>query len=142
MNLPTVTAQRVKVANWSELEDRKPSYALVGNVDLVVIRYDDKVSVLYGRCLHRGALLADGHIRGESLICGVHNWDYRYDTGVSEYSNEEVLHKFTSWIDLAEGRAHQSLREGGPVVRTAWTAVDEDDRGAGSLVDHVHSDPR
>ena len=102
MNLPTVSAQRVKVANWNELEDRKPTYALVGNVDLVVVRYDDKVSVLYGRCLHRGALLADGSIRGESLICGVHNWDYRYDTGVSEYSNEEVLHKFTSWIDALE----------------------------------------
>ena len=102
MNLPTVSAQRVKVATWSELEDRKPTYALVGNVDLVLVRYDEEVSVLYGRCLHRGALLADGDIRGESLICGVHNWDYRYDTGVSEYNNKEVLQKFTSWIDAVE----------------------------------------
>jgi phenylpropionate dioxygenase-like ring-hydroxylating dioxygenase large terminal subunit len=37
---------------------------LVANVDLVVIRWPDeqKVSVLYGRCQHRGALLADGYI--------------------------------------------------------------------------------
>ena len=102
MNLPTVSAQRIKVASWSELQDREPTYALVGKVDLVLVRYDDEVSVLYGRCLHRGALLADGHIRGENLVCGVHNWDYRYDTGVSEYQNEEVLRKFTSWIDPAE----------------------------------------
>jgi len=75
------------VATWSSLEDRTPAYALVAGVDLVVIRYDDNVSVLYGRCLHRGALLADGHIDGHNLICGLHNWDYRYDTGVSEYAN-------------------------------------------------------
>ena len=93
------TAQAVKVATWSTLADRKPTYALVANVDLVVIRYGNQVSVLYGRCLHRGALLSDGYIRGENLICGVHNWDYRYDSGVSEYNNEEVLPKFTAWVD-------------------------------------------
>ena len=89
----------VRVANWSELQDRRPAYALVSGVDLVVIRYDSEVSVLYGRCLHRGALLSDGYIRGENLICGVHNWDYRFDSGVSEYDNSEVLQKFEAWID-------------------------------------------
>ena len=99
MPAETLPATAVKVATWSELEDRQPAYALVANVDLVVIRYDDAVSVLYGRCLHRGALLSDGHIDGENLICGVHQWDYRYDTGVSSYNNDEVLHKFNAWID-------------------------------------------
>ena len=57
--------RRVQIAKFSELEDRRPIHALVGNVDLVIVRYDDEVSVLYGRCLHRGALLADGHIDGQ-----------------------------------------------------------------------------
>ena len=95
---------RAKVATWSELADRTPAYALVKGVDLVVIRYDDQVSVLYGRCLHRGALMADGHIDGDNLICGVHGWDYRYVSGVSEYNNHEVLEKFDAWIDV-EGDA-------------------------------------
>lgn len=86
------------IAKLSELADRSPTYALVENVDLVVIRYDDEVSVLYGRCLHRGALLADGEISGQDLICSVHGWDYRYETGVSSYNNEEVLQKFTAWV--------------------------------------------
>jgi glutamate synthase domain-containing protein 2 len=93
-------SEPVVVANWSELADRKPAHALVADVDLVVVRYDDQVSVLYGRCLHRGALLADGHVDGPNLICGVHDWDYRLDTGVSAYANQEVLHKFTASIDL------------------------------------------
>ncbi|MFT5285463.1 MAG: glutamate synthase domain-containing protein 2 [Planctomycetota bacterium] len=97
MNNPVKSA--AKVAIWSELEDRKPAYALVENVDLVVIRYGDSVSVLYGRCLHRGALLSDGKVEGDNLICGLHNWDYRVDTGVSEYANTEVLEKFEAWVD-------------------------------------------
>ena len=81
----------------SALADRKPEYALVGEVDLVVVRFDDEVSVFYGRCLHRGALMSDGHVRGNDLICGVHNWDYRLDSGVSAYANDEKLPKFNSW---------------------------------------------
>jgi nitrite reductase/ring-hydroxylating ferredoxin subunit len=102
MQMPTVGAPRVRVAIWSELEDRSPAYALVAGVDLVVIRFDDQVSVMFGRCHHRGALLADGHIVGQNLICGVHGWDYRYDTGVSEYQNEEALHRFSAEIDVEE----------------------------------------
>ena len=90
---------KVQVAKWSELPDRTPTYALVADVDLVVLRYDDAVSVLYGRCLHRGALMADARVEGENLICGLHGWDYRYDTGVSSYNNAEVLPKFRAWID-------------------------------------------
>lgn len=88
------------IAKYDELEDRKPAYALVADVDLVVVRFDDDVSVLYGRCLHRGALMSDGFVDdNDNLICGVHNWDYRIDTGVSEYANEEKLHKFKAWIE-------------------------------------------
>ncbi len=91
--------QRNVVAQLSKLPDRQPSYALVGEVDLVVVRFDDDVSVFYGRCLHRGALMSDGFVRGDNLICGVHDWDYRLDSGVSEYANDEVLPKFKSWIE-------------------------------------------
>jgi glutamate synthase domain-containing protein 2 len=77
---------------------------LVANVDLVVIRHDDEVSVLYGRCHHRGALLGDGHIAGENLICGVHGWDYRYSSGISEYNNDERLARFSAWIEDDEVR--------------------------------------
>ncbi len=90
---------KTAVINWDELEDREPAYALVKDVDLVIVRLDDTVSVLYGRCAHRGALMADGHVDGDNLICGVHGWDYRLDTGVSEYNNSETLPKFHAWLE-------------------------------------------
>jgi len=92
---------RISIAEWNELQPLEPAYALVGNVDLVIIRWEneDQVSVLFGRCLHRGALLADGHIRGNDLICGLHEWDYNYKTGISSYNPEEQLHRFSAWIE-------------------------------------------
>lgn len=90
--------KKIEIANWNALEDRKPAHALVSTVDLVIVRYDEKVSVLYGRCAHRGALMSDGSIDGDNLICGVHGWDYRYDTGISEYNNSETLPKFNAWV--------------------------------------------
>ncbi|WP_415715492.1 glutamate synthase-related protein [Roseibium sp.] len=87
------------VAKLSALPDRDPQYALVADVDLVVVRFDDEVSVFYGRCLHRGALMSDGYVQGDNLICGLHYWDYRLDSGVSEYNNSEALPKFKSWVE-------------------------------------------
>ncbi len=86
----------VQIAEISNLPEKKPSHAKVLNTDLVLVKDGEEVSVLYGRCLHRGALLSDGRIEGHNLICGLHNWDYRYDTGVSEYAPDERLHKFTT----------------------------------------------
>ena len=88
-----------QIATWSEVPNREPQEAKVGNVDLVIIRYEDNHSVLYGRCLHRGVKMADGYLDGDNIICGVHGWDYGIQNGVSAYDNSEVLHHFSSWID-------------------------------------------
>ncbi len=91
---------KASIAKLSQLEDRKPTYALVKDVDLVVVRFDEEISVFYGRCLHRGALMSDGFVdANDNLICGVHNWDYKLDSGVSEYNNSEALPKFNSWVE-------------------------------------------
>jgi nitrite reductase/ring-hydroxylating ferredoxin subunit len=94
--------KKTAITQFDTLKDRKPAYALVGEVDLVVVRMDDDVSVFYGRCLHRGALMADGFVSGNNLMCGVHYWDYRLDSGVSEYANSEALPKFASWVEGGE----------------------------------------
>jgi len=101
--------KEIQLCKVSELKEKEPKGEQINGLDLVLIKYEEKVSVLYGRCLHRGALMADGFVDGENIICGVHDWDYRIDTGVSEYNNEEALHKFYSvikdgivWIDEDE----------------------------------------
>ena len=91
--------KRLSICNWKELKEHEIKGVLVANVDLIVVRYGDKVSVLYGRCLHRGAMLADGHISEENVVCGVHGWDFKYDSGISSYNKNEKLHKFNAWVE-------------------------------------------
>lgn len=106
----------VKLLDVQGLENKKPTHAKVERTDLVVVKFDEDISVLYGRCLHRGALLSDGFVDGHNLICGLHHWDYRVDTGVSEYNNSECLHKFSEvvhdggiYVDRAEIVAYEEI---------------------------------
>jgi glutamate synthase domain-containing protein 2 len=91
--------KKLAIKTWDELEDRVPAHAIVADIDLVVVRFDESLSVLYGRCAHRGALMSDGSIDGASLICGVHGWDYRLDSGISQYNNTETIAKFNAWLE-------------------------------------------
>jgi len=95
---------KTAIAEWSDLEPLKPTYALVAGVDLVVIRWPDaeQVSALYGRCAHRGALMSDGRIDGGNIVCGLHDWDYCYKSGVSSYNPKERLHRFSAWVETGK----------------------------------------
>ena len=90
---------KIEISKISDLKKNQPAHALVKNTDLVITKHNNGISVLYGRCLHRGALMADGYVKGDNLICGVHGWDFKVDTGVSEYDNAEVLYKFKEYIE-------------------------------------------
>ncbi len=93
--------KKIKLAAVSDIADRTPTHFRIAGLDLVFVKKDELISLLYGRCLHRGALMGDGFVSGDNLICGLHGWDYRIDTGISEYNNEEKLPKF--WCEEAEG---------------------------------------
>ncbi len=127
------------IAKLSDLEVGVPVHALVEGVDLAIVPFErggeTQVSVLYGRCLHRGALMSDGHVEGENLICGVHGWDYRIDTGVSAYENSEALQRFESgidgnavWVDALEIRAW-AAKHPQPFDRDAYLGAYQDPHG-------------
>lgn len=67
-------------------------------MDVVLVRQGQGVSALYGRCAHRGALMADGHVEGDLLVCGVHGWRYEVGTGVSPVNPAAALTKFPTWV--------------------------------------------
>ncbi len=90
--------KKIKLYPWAELEQRVPVQAVVEGTDLMIIRYGEEVSVLYGRCLHRGVLLANGVIVGKKVVCNWHGWEFRYDTGESG-QRCPALKKFKAWIE-------------------------------------------
>jgi methylamine---glutamate N-methyltransferase subunit C len=92
---------RHRLMEWDALTPETPEHARVANVDLVVIRWPDteEVSVLYGRCQHRGALMADGTVGGEKLTCRLHGSTYQYRSGKNIHYPGADLHRFTAWIE-------------------------------------------
>jgi len=93
---------KTRVAVFSELGDRKPVPAQVEGVDLVVIRLGDRVSVLDGICQHQGALMADGHVEGEKLVCALHGWSYDCLSGKKTDDDTDGLKVFSVWIEKDE----------------------------------------
>lgn len=89
---------KTRLMKWEELLPRTPAKALVEEVDLLVIRDGEEVSVLYGRCPHKGTLLANGSVVGKKIICGWHGWEFRYDTGAAG-QRCPPLQKFEAWIE-------------------------------------------
>lgn len=93
--------KRLSLAELKNLEPGSPQYAIVSNTDLVLIRSrdTDEVSVLYGRCQHRGALMSDGRVSGEHLSCCLHGSTYVYRTGKNIHYPGADLKKFNSWVE-------------------------------------------
>ncbi len=91
-------ATALRVASLSDLPEGTPHPVAAGGVDLVLVRRGADVSALYGRGAHRGALMADGHLEGGRLVCGVHGWRYDADTGVSPVNPAVTLTKFPAWV--------------------------------------------
>lgn len=96
--MDSVTATYLPIARLDDLIEDRPAHAEADGIDLVLVRRGPEVHVFEGRCPHRGALLADGRVEGANLICGVHGWDYRLDSGVSAYNPAERIYKFSCHV--------------------------------------------
>lgn len=90
----------VAIAAWQTLRERTPVAVTLEGTDLVLIRHDDRVAVFQGRCPHRGALLAEGCIEGDNLVCGEHGWDFRLVDGAAVVDGEPPIRQFTARVDL------------------------------------------
>jgi glutamate synthase domain-containing protein 2/nitrite reductase/ring-hydroxylating ferredoxin subunit len=134
--MTTTTRSYLPIARWDDLAEDRPTAAEAEGIDLVLVRRGHEVHVFEGRCPHRGALLADGRVEGANLICGVHGWDYRLDSGVSAYNPAERLYKFH--CQVVDGQVMLSPEElvGYRATRPERRAVSTYDR----LFDDPHQD--
>ena len=85
--------------------------------------------------------MSDGSVDGRNLICGVHGWDYRIDSGISEYNNNEALPKFNAWLENGQVFIDEDEIAGWavdhpqPYIRDAYQGAFQDPTGT---VDEPH----
>ncbi|SDE33793.1 Rieske [2Fe-2S] domain-containing protein [Mycolicibacterium neoaurum] len=140
--MPSVAEKYETTIRLTDLVTGVPHPLTLAGVDLVLVRRaDDSVSALYGRCAHRGVRLADGHVEGAHLVCGVHGWRYDLDSGVSPVNNSVALATFDTTvrdgyvaIDAAAVRAHAA---GHPHSQDGGYQAEFSDRAATSEEPYV-----
>jgi glutamate synthase domain-containing protein 2 len=89
--------------------------------------------------------MSDGRIEGGNLVCGLHNWDYCYKSGVSSFNPAERLHRFNAWIENDKVWAEVREATGGiPVgVKLSAQHIERDIESALQIgVDYIILDGR
>src|SRR6185295_11791023 len=67
-----------------ELEDGRPTSAMVGDTPVLLLRHNGHLHALHDRCSHRGCLLSSGEVEGESITCPCHGSRFALHDGSIE----------------------------------------------------------
>jgi cytochrome P450/nitrite reductase/ring-hydroxylating ferredoxin subunit len=68
----------------TDLRGDGPFVLSAGGVDLVVVRTEAGIRAYQGHCPHQGALLGEGEMDGDTLVCRNHRWRFNSATGQRE----------------------------------------------------------
>jgi cytochrome P450/nitrite reductase/ring-hydroxylating ferredoxin subunit len=94
-----ITTIRVRLGASQSFIGNGPHAASADGRDLAVVRTATGLRAFQGHCPHQGALLAEGEIEGDTLVCRNHRWRF----------------------DVNDGH-----RQGGPECLTCYPAIEQD----------------
>jgi cytochrome P450/nitrite reductase/ring-hydroxylating ferredoxin subunit len=78
----------VRSANLRDLVGRGPFALSANGVDVALVRTAAGWRAFQGRCPHQGALLGEGEIEGDKLVCRNHRWRFSLDSGRRDGGSE------------------------------------------------------
>jgi 3-phenylpropionate/trans-cinnamate dioxygenase ferredoxin subunit len=69
------------VASVSEIDAVLPLPVGLDDEQLVLFKVEDKIFATINQCSHQQALLSDGYIDGDAIICPIHQAKFHIPTG-------------------------------------------------------------
>ena len=84
------TLFRNEPADWtpvldaSMLVDDRPTAALAGEREMLIVKRNGVIHALANRCSHRGGPLSDGELKGDCIVCPWHDTHFRLQDGSVE----------------------------------------------------------
>jgi NAD(P)H-dependent nitrite reductase small subunit len=78
---PQTAKTWVTVAATDELADGRSKAVSAGGHDLALFRSGDEYFAVENECPHYGAPLCDGYVRGNTVSCAWHGWQFDMETG-------------------------------------------------------------
>ena len=105
----TVAASEItglrRVAHLSELTGSGPFATSADGLDLVLVKTPSGIKAFEGRCPHQGALLGEGLMDGNVLVCRNHGWHFDAENGQRRGGSEclvecpVVIRDAEVWVD-------------------------------------------
>ena len=76
--------QWVRVTRCENIPLREGRAVSLGGREIAIFNLGDRFLATDNQCPHRGGPLCDGIVAGHSVVCPLHAWKVRLDTGVVE----------------------------------------------------------
>ena len=76
--------QWVRVTPCESIPLREGRAVTLGGRQIAIFNLGDRFLATDNQCPHRGGPLCDGIVAGESVVCPLHAWKVRLDTGAVE----------------------------------------------------------
>lgn len=84
----------IKLCKVSDLIDRQGKRFIVDDTEVALFKIDDEIYALSNICPHQHtALIYDGYIEDDCVVCPAHGWMFELKTGKLKNGNS-VLTKF------------------------------------------------
>jgi cytochrome P450/nitrite reductase/ring-hydroxylating ferredoxin subunit len=80
-----------RIASADEIVGNGPFALSAAGRDVVVVRTAQGLRAFEGRCPHQGALLGEGEIDDNVLVCRNHRWRFSLDSGCREGGPERLI---------------------------------------------------
>ena len=76
------TKEFTKLCSLDELREKSGKRFIVGNVEVALFKVDGEIYALSNICPHQHtALIYDGFIEDNCIVCPVHGWTFELKTG-------------------------------------------------------------
>jgi len=86
-----------RIGSSEQIKDNTTQLFTVGGNEIVVGRKNGKLFAFNNSCPHRGASLSKGELKGDNIICYMHDYEFNVFTGKLE--NMKSWKKEETWIE-------------------------------------------
>jgi nitrite reductase (NADH) small subunit len=94
--------QWIRVTPCESIPLREGRAVLLGGREIAIFNLGDRFLATDNECPHQGGPLCDGIVAGDTVVCPLHAWKVRLDTGVVERPSHQE-HCVTTYRTRIEG---------------------------------------
>ncbi len=91
----------IRIAPCDSIPPREGRAAVIGNREIAIFNLGDRFLAVDNHCPHQSGPLCDGIVAGDAVVCPLHAWKVKLDTGsvTRPSGREECVRTYATRID-------------------------------------------